>query len=290
MSHNKISLSAFLLCCGLLLSSCANMLFFPSKTLVLTPEKLDLSYETVVLTASDGTILRNWLIKPDASVDRAGAYQPKGTLLFLHGNAENISTHIFSVAWLVEEGYEVLLLDYRGYGQSAGEPQLADIFLDIEAASQWLIERGQHTRQPVYLLGQSLGATLASYYVGAYNRDHQQRLPINGLILDAPFSDYHVIVREKLASSWVTWLAQYFVPLLITNQYSPYQTASYIPPTPVLLFHSQDDVIVPAHHSELLQQLLDGNIETVNTNGPHTSTFQLEDYRGKLLDFLSRHQ
>jgi alpha-beta hydrolase superfamily lysophospholipase len=285
----KILAGSFLCSC-LFLSGCTHLIFFPSKTIISTPERLNLSYETVMLTASDGTLLHNWLIKPDASVNQAGEHPPKGTLLFLHGNAENISTHIFSVAWLVEQGYEVLLLDYRGYGQSAGEPGLPDVFLDIEAASQWLIARQQHNRKPVYMLGQSLGATLASYYVGAYNRDHQQRLPINGLILDAPFSDYHAIAQEKLAASWVTWLAQYFVPLLITNQYSPYQTAPFIPPTPVLLFHSQDDVIVPAHHSELLQQLLNGNIETGKTNGPHTATFQQADYRKKLLEFLSRHQ
>lgn len=282
--YQKILTGCFLCSC-LFLSGCTHLIFFPSKTIVTTPESLNLSYETVILTASDGTLLHNWLIKPDAS-----EHLTKGTLLFLHGNAENISTHIFSVAWLVEQGYEVLLLDYRGYGQSDGAPRLPEVFLDIEVASRWLIARQQHNRKPVYILGQSLGATLASYYVGAYNRDHQQRLPINGLILDAPFSDYQAIAREKLGASWVTWPGQYFVPLLITNQYSPYQTAPFIPPTPVLLFHSQDDVIVPAHHSELLRQLLDGNIETVKTNGPHTATFQQEAYRDKLLDFLSRHR
>ena len=52
-------------------------------------------------------------------------------VLFLHGNAENISTHIGSVYWLPEQGYEVVLLDYRGYGRSEGVPQLGRMLDDV---------------------------------------------------------------------------------------------------------------------------------------------------------------
>ena len=52
----------------------------------------------------------------DAAAPPAGL-QPKGTVLFLHGNAQNISAHIAAVHWLPKAGYNLLLLDYRGYGE-----------------------------------------------------------------------------------------------------------------------------------------------------------------------------
>ena len=58
----------------------------------------------------------------------------RGTILFLHGNAENVSTHIGSVAWLPAEGFNVFLIDYRGYGLSEGVPTLDGLHRDVEAA------------------------------------------------------------------------------------------------------------------------------------------------------------
>lgn len=63
---------------------------------------------------------------------RAGA-EANATVLFLHGNAENISTHFRSIAWMPAEGFNVLALDYRGYGASAGTPSLEGMQLDIDA-------------------------------------------------------------------------------------------------------------------------------------------------------------
>lgn len=77
----------------------------PMRPLVRTPAAADLEWEDVSLRAADGTALFAWFLPVKAG-------KPRGTILFLHGNAENISTHLGSVWWLPARGYQVLLLDY----------------------------------------------------------------------------------------------------------------------------------------------------------------------------------
>ena len=111
-------LSLFLL--TLLLSGCSNLtslFFYPQQQYLRTPSDINLEYDEVRVKAVDGTELVSWFLPADEDSEQ-GKNSP--IVLFLHGNAENISTHIGSVYWLPEEGVNVFLLDYRGYGHSQG--------------------------------------------------------------------------------------------------------------------------------------------------------------------------
>ncbi len=99
------------------LSGCSNVFFFPYHAHVQTPEQLGLKYEDVYFRPATARACT-------AGSCRRRARQ-LGTILFLHGNAENVSTHIMSVRWLPERGFNVFLLDYRGYGASEGIPTVA---------------------------------------------------------------------------------------------------------------------------------------------------------------------
>ena len=108
----------------------ASMIFFPSGTYDLVPEDLGLSYEAVALPISHATTLRNWFLP---------APEDKGTFLFLHGNAGNISDRLFKAKGWVERGYSVFLLDYRGYGKSTGKLHSEnDILQDAREGWNWL--------------------------------------------------------------------------------------------------------------------------------------------------------
>ena len=95
----------------------ANM---PGRALTASPRDAGFDFEDVNFTASDGMALHGWFLPAQG----IGARESGCTLLFAHGNAQNISTHIASVAWLPAEGVNVFLFDYRGYGRSAGRPDL----------------------------------------------------------------------------------------------------------------------------------------------------------------------
>jgi len=105
-----------LLLLTVLLSGCTQLFFQPHSYLIDTLERHGIKYQIENFQAVDGTPLNAWFLPAQ---DKNGG-KAKATVLFLHGNAENISTHFRNVAWLPAEGFNVLALDYRGYGASEG--------------------------------------------------------------------------------------------------------------------------------------------------------------------------
>lgn len=211
----------------------------------------------------------------------------KGIILILHGNAENISTHIHSTAWLSKAGYELLLLDYRGYGLSQGHPSLPDIFQDIDSAAHWLSQRSESQQLPAYWLGQSIGASLSTYYLSLHRVEG-----LKAVVVDSPFASYQQIGQEKLSKFWLTWPFQYPLSWIIDNRYSPNKVVSEWPDIPLLIFSSIKDQVIPNHHTqELLIQFSSKakeKIEYVETNNAHIETYTDSIYRQKTLRFLER--
>ena len=106
-----------------------------------------------------------WIAAPDGQNLHA-LYLPahgraRATVLYLHGNAENLSTHVRAVEWLPAQGYSVLALDYRGYGRSSGKASIRGVHEDAAAALAWLAAQRGEADMPVIVYGQSLGASIA---------------------------------------------------------------------------------------------------------------------------------
>ena len=262
----------------LFLTACSRPFFYPDQHIRLTPDKLGINYQDVNLTTEDGTLLHAWHLVPETKA--------KGVILFLHGNAENISTHIQNVSWLYEAGYELLLLDYRGYGLSQGRPTLPDIFQDIDSASTWLSHRSKSKKIPAYWLGQSIGASLSAYYLS-----HNNIEGLKAVILDAPFASYRQIGREKFSEFWLTWPLQYPLSWLIDNRYSPNKSAHNWSNLPLLVFSSPKDKVVPNHHTlKLLDQFKTSPLEHVETQSTHTGTYNYRAYREKTLKFFEQYK
>lgn len=245
----------------------------------LTPDDLGLKYEDVSLTASDGTRLHGWFLLAQG--------EARGTVFFLHGNAQNISTHIYNVAWLPETGYQVFLLDYRGYGLSEGSPDLPEVLTDVAAGFRWLAGEPRVTKSPLFLLGQSLGADLAAYFVGA---NPQARDRLSAIVLDAPFASYRELAREKLGQFPITWPLQYPLSWLMPDSYSPINNIAELSPLPLLVICSGTDEIVPARHSIALFKAAGEPKSLWLTHGPHIATFVAENNRKRLLSFLKEHE
>jgi len=232
---------------AVLLSGCTPLFFHPQSALLDAPDQHGIEYRVEHLRAADGTGLTAWFMP--ASHRENG--RPSATVLFLHGNAENISTHFRSVAWLAAEGFNVLALDYRGYGSSEGVPSLAGMQLDIDAAMLFLLEQPDLDPGRIVLYGQSLGGALAIHY--AARGPH--RAGIRTLVVDSSFSDYREIAREKLAAAWLTWPLQWLAWLTIDNDYSPATSVATLSPLPLLLIHGDRDLVVPYRNSQRLFEL-----------------------------------
>ena len=226
----------------LVASGCTGAFFHPQRTLVATPDVVGVRYEPVALRAVDGVALVAWFMP---ATGKAHA-----TVLFLHGNAENISTHFISVAWMPAEGFNVLALDYRGYGGSEGKPTLPGMQLDIDAALTELRARPDVDPRRIVLFGQSLGGALAIHYAARGS----QRGALRAVIADSAFADYRTIASEKLAASALTWPFQWLPALVVDNDYSPLASVGAISPLPLLLIHGEADAVVPPHHAQRLYE------------------------------------
>lgn len=260
-----------------LLSACAAMFFQPYASYVRTPARLGLSYQDVDVETGDAIRLHGWFLPASAPVC--------GTILFLHGNAENISTHIGSVYWLPARGFNVLLLDYRGYGASSGTPSFAGIQADIEAAMRYLLGRTDVDRRRIVVFGQSLGAAAAIYYVA----HSAHRAVIRALIAESAFSGYAEIAREKMASFWLTWPFQWIPLLTISTRYDPLAAVGGVSPIPLLVVHGERDRIVPVAHGERLYAAAREPKELWRIAGAgHIEGFTSEQWRKRLVSYLGK--
>jgi len=257
------------------LSGCGHLFLVPMQRLVLSPDELGLDFENVFIDSSDGVRLYGWFLPAEGPA--------RGTILFLHGNAENISTHIGSVYWLPERGYNVLLVDYRGYGASTGTATLHGAIDDSRAALRWLLARPDIDHERIVVLGQSLGGALGAYAIGASELKSRIRV----LILDSSFGSYRHIAREKLAMFWLTWPLQYPLSWTLPEELSPENVIADISPTPILFIHGVNDAIIPLHHAQRLYDAAQTpkSLWIIPDSG-HIAALQHPEVRDRLITYL----
>lgn len=206
------------------------LVFRPFPEMVATPADWGMAFEEVWLRTADGVRLHAWFL-PAPEPREAGP----GTLLFLHGNAGNISHRSTSLAIFRDLGLDVLVLDYRGYGRSDGRPDEQGLYRDASAAWDWLITERGLGAQEIVVFGRSLGGAVATE-LAARERPA-------GLIVESSFTDLAAMARLHHP------LLAAFVPLRYR-----FPSIGHIARAdcPVLVLHSPDDGIVPFEHGRAL--------------------------------------
>ena len=259
------------------LSSCTALFFQPQSQHVLTPERLGLEYEDIYFNSIDGLTLHGWYLPAPASA--------RGTVLFLHGNGENISTHIAGIYWLPSRGYNVFIFDYRGYGRSEGIPDVEGALADVESALQTLVARTDIDSDRIVVLGQSLGGALAiSAVAQSPLRNH-----VRAVISDSAFSSYRTIIREKMSDFFLTWPFQWVPWLTMDDKYSPVDTTPMLSPIPLLILHSEQDPIIPVHHATRLYESAREPKELwILPAGAHIEALTHKANQEKLVNYLER--
>ncbi len=263
----------------MLLSACqplTSLYFYPDTRYYNQPEDFGLTARRITLQTADGETLANWLLEAKG--------EPRARLLFLHGNGENISTHINSVAWLPEHGFQVFLLDYRGYGMSTGHATMQLTIKDIASAHRWL---SSDNDLPLALFGQSMGGALAITYAAMADANLQ---PIEALVAESAPASWPQVAREVMSKHWLTWVLQAPAALMPSNLDAECHIGN-LDSLPVLLMHSPDDRVVGYHHFE---QLIEASstatrVAALPTQGRHIAAFADPKVRQHFLDFLATH-
>jgi alpha-beta hydrolase superfamily lysophospholipase len=214
------------------LASCSNLFFQPDRHQHYAPEYLGLTYKNQFFKSSDQTILHSWFFPQKKT---------KGLVVLFHGNAQNLSSHFLSVAWMVKEGYDVWVWDYRGYGLSQGQATTSGVYKDSLAALKYT--RKLFKKRPyekLVMIGQSLGGNILMRAL----EDTKEELPINLLVLDSTFASYRSMARSKAQDIWFLWPLQPVAWSIMSERFSGSDSVEKID-IPTLVIHSEGDPIVP---------------------------------------------
>ncbi|MFT5396273.1 MAG: fermentation-respiration switch protein FrsA (DUF1100 family) [Gammaproteobacteria bacterium] len=227
------------------------LIFFPHSGIEATPELISLQYEDITLTTTDSEVLNAWWIPhPEA----------RGTLLFLHGNAGNISHRLDSIDIFHQLGLSVLIIDYRGYGNSTGEPSEQGTYLDAETAWNYLINEKNVESDHIIIFGRSLGGAVATWLA--------EKNPPAGLIVESSFTS-------------VADMGKHYYPYLPTSllariKYSSIDRIANIK-SPTLFIHSKHDEVIPYKYGkQLFTEALKETTTTksfLDTTGGHNNGF-----------------
>lgn len=249
----------------LLYMSQHSMLYLPNlpgRALRGTPADSGLAYEDVRLRTADGIELHGWFIP--ASGPRV--------LLFFHGNAGNVSDRLSSIRVFNELGLSVLIIDYRGYGDSAGRPTEQGTYIDAEAAWRHLTETRGFAPQRIVVFGRSLGGAVAAWLAA--------RVDPAALIVESSFTSIPDLAQELYPWLPARWLSRFDYP---TRKHVAAVTC------PVLVVHSRDDEIAPFSHAERIFAAASEPRTLLALAGSHNAAHvqSEEDYVEGLRAFLS---
>ena len=195
-------------------------------------DKMPIQPEDVYFNSADGTRLHGWYFAP---LDKK---EPKAVIVQFHGNAENITTHFFSLYEAPSRGIAYLVFDYRGYGESMGQPTPKGVVEDGIAAIRWMHAR--HPLKPLIVVGQSLGGAIAFRSVSQIKNE----IPIALMLVDSTFPDYRMQARSLFSNSILTFLLQPLAWLVADNSESPKNDITRIAPIPLIIAHGDKDRIV----------------------------------------------
>lgn len=237
----------------------------PGRELSATPERLGLDYESVSITTEDGIELHGWFIP---------AGQSRGTLLFFHGNAGNISHRLDSLAIFNRLGLDTLIFDYRGYGRSEGVPSEQGLYKDAEAALGYLTRQRGLARQDIVYFGRSLGGAVAAWLAA--------RQPPGALILESTFTS-----APDMAAELYPWYPSRLLTRMDYNALANIRKVN----SPVLIIHSREDEIVPFSHGQRLFDAAHQPRQLLEIQGGHNTGFVIsrDRYESGIDAFLNAH-
>lgn len=216
-----------------------NFFFYPDARTWSAPAQYGVTAQDVELRAADGSRLHAWFLPVPAGTTA------RGTVLHLHGNAANVSNHLPLVAWMPAQGFNVLMLDYRGFGRSEGKPTLAGVVDDAAVALAYLRTRPGVDAQRLIVYGQSLGGATALRLLA---RDAQG---VRLGVIEAAFSGYRTIARDAAASTPLALVVPLVAGSLPPTEDDPIVALAKIR-VPLIFVHGTRDRVIPAAHSEAL--------------------------------------
>jgi hypothetical protein len=189
-----------------------NLLFVPRE-----PGYTHLPDEFKIVTGDGEQITAVFLENPEAEY----------TILFSHGNAEDLGLVVPFMQQFHDCGYSVLMYDYRGYGTSDGEPSTVHAKEDVTAAYHWLVDTKKINPKKIISQGRSLGGAVAVWLAARHE--------VGGLITEISFTS---AIRVKTRWKVLPW-----------DKFNSLKSIRRVH-CPVLVIHGTDDMKIPIWHGQ----------------------------------------
>jgi pimeloyl-ACP methyl ester carboxylesterase len=237
------------------------LIFLPSALPQDYVFEFEQEFEEFTLTTTDGAALNALHFK---------THNPKGVILYFHGNAGDLSRWGQVVNYFEPYGYDVIVMDYRTYGKSTGA--LSETALYKDAALMYDKAKSMYSEEQVVVYGRSLGTTFATSVAANFKPKH--------LVLEAPFCSLTKAAKERYWFLPVKWLLRYRFP---TDTLLKEVTA------PVTIIHGTEDRVVPYENSLCLQKILPKESLSLVTikGGSHHDLSQYSNYEETIRTILS---
>ena len=242
--------------------------YYPTSSVALTPAAERMEYEDVRIKTQDGETIAGWYVPAATNRERAPV------LLDCHGNAGNIGDRVWSVQTFHNLGLNVLIFDYRGFGESTGKPTEQGTYLDAMAAWDYLTRQKGFPTNQVIVFGRSLGGSVASWLAEQVNP--------GALAIESVFTSAPDMARKMFP----------YLPVRLLCRFR-YDTLSRVKKVrcPILIAHSRDDEMIPFENGRRLFAAANEPKVFVEMSGDHNSGGLDVDpaYQKILGEFISKH-
>jgi len=237
--------------------------YFRQESFIFYPDILPEDYEFVHF----GNAVEEIYYYPKAGVKlhalKFSVAEPKGVILYFHGNARALDNWGYIAADLLPYGYDVVIPDYRNYGKSAGLLSEQNLFSDARYIFDQLAK--QYDADQIVIYGRSLGSGVASSVAA--------KTSPKLLILETPY--YSI---EKLAGEQM-----WFLPIRILLKYK-FRSDLFLPKVtcPIYIFHGTEDELIPYQHAMDLKVLVPKIDFTTIPGASHNNLSQFELFNEKI--------
>jgi hypothetical protein len=252
------------------------IIFKPSATINKTPADWKLAYQEVWVPVTTGAAapekMHGWWIPAQGKV--------MGTILYLHGNGDNIGGNLDRAYQFTQLGFSVLLVDYRGYGKSQGSfPSEKQVYADARAIWDYAIKNLKLKPEQTMIYGHSLGGAIAIELASKQGK-------ASGLILQSTFTSMSAMTDLH----W--WYKLFPVSLLLTQKFDSLSKVQSLQ-MPVLYIHGTSDQVIPSAMSRSLYSATRSAhkklILVANAGHDHTATaYATEHHLDDIVQFAQR--
>lgn len=180
------------------------------------------------------------------------------TILYFHGAGGNATTYVKFVKPLVDAGYKIIMIDFRGYGKSSGTPTHLNIASDAQIIFNTITKDKEFSNEKMVIYGCSMGTQVATNLA----KNNQDK--ISGLILDGTISSFTNIALEYAPKEYAETIKQQII-----SPYSAMDDIKSITTAPVLLIHSKEDKEVNFSNFEIVSKLANPKAEKWIYEGEH---------------------